>query len=34
MFSQTKIPYTVELDSNYLIKLVMQNFLTSIEDCE
>ena len=33
-FSQTKIPYTVQSDSNNLIKLVLKICLTSIEDCE
>ena len=33
-FPQTKIPYTVWSDSNNLIKLVLKNFLTSIEDFE
>ena len=33
-FSQTNIPYTVKSDSNNLIKLVLKNCLTSIEDCE
>ena len=33
-FSQTKVWYTVWPDSNNLIKLVLKNCLTSIEECE
>ena len=33
-FSQTKNSYTIQSDSNDLIKLVLKNCLTSTEDCE
>ena len=33
-FSQTKNSYTMQSDSNDLIKLVLKNCLTSTEDCE
>ena len=32
--SQSKIPYTVQSDSNDLVKLVLKISLPSIEDCE